>query len=113
MVGTVQHLAQDGTVPPQGASSLLDGGNRALQVADRWLSSQQACAYLGFTGVGRLTSFYRFVKTHGINKHWISPRRLRFRQSQLDRALERPAAVRRRHAIEAAAVGFRHGVGSV
>lgn len=71
-----------------------------VQILSPWLSSQEACAYLRFTGADRLHSLYRFIQAHGITKRYRSPKRLLLKRADLDRALD--GAPRRRNAVKKA-----------
>ena len=41
----------------------VDGGSQRL---GPWLTSEEACEYLRFTGTARLQSLYRFLRNHGV-----------------------------------------------
>ena len=63
----------------------------------RWLNTEQACAYLAFTGTDRLHSLYRWLDAQGVRRFYRSPRRVVVLRTDLDDALRRPYAVRRRN----------------
>lgn len=51
-----------------------------------WLTSQEACDYLRYTGKARLVSLYRFLKRHGVVKLYRDGRLL-IARADLDRAI--------------------------
>jgi hypothetical protein len=57
----------------------------------RWiyLSTEEACTFLGYVGRWRLRSLYRWVEANGVPKFYRSPRRLRLRLSDLLAVLKR------------------------
>lgn len=68
------------------AFDALHGGNDPRLV---FLTSQAACAFLGYTGRWRLRSLYRFIEANGTPKHYRSPRRFLLRLSDLLAVLKR------------------------
>ncbi len=54
-----------------------------------YLSTQDACTFLGYTGTWRLRSLYRWIEANGVPKFYRSPRRMRLRLSDLLEVLQR------------------------
>lgn len=52
-----------------------------------YLTSQQACDFLGYTGEWRLRSLYRFIDANGVPKHYRSPRRFLIKRVDLESVL--------------------------
>lgn len=75
-------------MPVERGSSVVDRGN-GLREFGYWLSTLEACDYLGYRGTHRLRSLYRFLQVNGVPVGRLSPRRLRIKRSDLDAVLRR------------------------
>lgn len=67
-----------------------------------WFTTEIACQYLCFTGVDRLNSLYRWLEANGVPKSYRSPKRLLIAKRDIDEALRKPGAARRRNRMQAA-----------
>jgi len=65
-----------------------------------YLTSTQACAFLGYEGRWKLRSLYRWIAANGVPRHYRSPRRFLLRLSDLIAVLTRGG---RSHASQCAA----------
>lgn len=69
--------------------SRFDVTDRAPQAFGVWLTTDEACAYLRYTGKHRLRSLYKFIARNEVKTSRRSARRLLIARRDLDQTVER------------------------
>lgn len=89
-MGAPQQIAQYEEMQPQRGARRADVAERPSQVVSPWLTTEQVADYLQYTGVARLRSVYRFLKTNGIpvRRRGAGARTILVARRDLDRAIE-------------------------
>lgn len=70
-------------------SAVLDIRDSAPQPFGVWLTTDEACAYLRYTGKHRLRSLYKFIARNEVKTSRRSARRLLIARRDLDQTVER------------------------
>lgn len=65
----------------------FDAPQAPRQVFGPWLTSEEACDYLRYTGKHRLRSLYKFIERTGVNVHRRGGRNLLLKRTDLDAAV--------------------------